>query len=49
VQIGVNPVLAGTGAPAELLWRDGLRARLELVGTRALRSGAVIVSYRPAS
>jgi len=42
-------VLAGTGTPAEMLWRDGLRARLELVGTRALRPGVVILFYRPAS
>jgi len=31
-----------------MLFRDGNTARLELAGTRALRSGVAILSYRPA-
>ena len=48
IQIGINPVLAGIGAPDQLLHRAGNAARLELTGSRVLGSGIVVLTYRPA-
>lgn len=48
LHLGVHPVLAGTGGLSEMLFREGNAARLELIGTRPLGSGVVILSYRPA-
>jgi dihydrofolate reductase len=48
VRLWVHPVFVGAGGPDDLLFREGNTARLALVGTRALPSGVVILSYRPA-
>lgn len=47
IQIGINPLLTGSGGLDEMLFRPGNAAKLELVGTRPLKSGIVILSYRP--
>lgn len=44
----VNPTIAGTGGPDDMLFRKGNSAKLELIGTRTLGSGCVVLSYRPA-
>lgn len=46
LQIAINPVLAGTGAVGDMLFRDGNLVRLEPTATRTLSSGLVIISYR---
>jgi dihydrofolate reductase len=47
IQVGINPLLTGAGGLDEMLFRPGNAAKLELLGTRALGSGIVILSYRP--
>jgi dihydrofolate reductase len=42
----VHPMLAGVGAPGDLLLTEGLNARLKLLDVRTLASGVVILSYR---
>jgi hypothetical protein len=41
----VHPHFAGVGGPGDLLFNVGNSARLELVGTRVLKSGVVLLSY----
>lgn len=45
IRIGVNPIVLGAGTPLFKNWP--LRMMLELVETRALKSGVVILFYRP--
>jgi len=49
IHLAVNPVFAGVGSLDELLFQEGARARLDLLGTRALSSGVVVLSYRPSN
>jgi len=45
----VQPRFAGVGATSDLLFSEGTSARLDLLGTRTLASGVVIISYQVAS
>jgi len=45
IRIGLNPVLLGEGTPLFEGWPKGLQ--LELIDTRPLKIGAVILFYRP--
>jgi dihydrofolate reductase len=47
LHLWVNPRFAGVGGPGDLLLGEGTNTRLELLGTRTLRSGIVLLSYRP--
>lgn len=42
----VHPMLAGAGAPSDMLISDGLNKRLTLISVKTLTSGVVILSYR---
>lgn len=42
----VHPMLAGIGAPSDMLISEGLNIRLALLDVRRLTSGVVILSYR---
>jgi dihydrofolate reductase len=44
----VHPKFAGVGATSDLLYSEGTTARLDLLGTRTLASGVVIISYQAA-
>jgi dihydrofolate reductase len=44
LRLSVHPVLAGHGG---LLFRDGAKTPLKLVGTKPLRTGVVVLSYQP--
>ena len=44
-RLWVHPFLVGGGQPSDLMFRDGSPARLELLGTRTLSNGIVILSY----
>ena len=46
LHLWVHPHFAGVGGPADLLLNEGNNARLELIGTRALKSGVVLLSYQ---
>jgi dihydrofolate reductase len=45
LHLWVHPHFAGVGGPGDLLFNEGNSARLELIGTRVLRSGVVLLSY----
>jgi dihydrofolate reductase len=45
----VHPKFAGVGATSDLLFSEGTSPRLDLLGTRTLASGVVILSYQVAS
>jgi dihydrofolate reductase len=45
LKLWIHPVVVGSGT---LLFRDGKKSELELVGTEATTTGVVIVTYRPA-
>jgi len=45
----VHPHFAGVGGPGDLLLSPGNNTRLELIGTRILRSGVVMLSYATAA
>ena len=45
LRLAVHPVLAGHGG---LLFRDGAKTPLRLVGAKPLGTGVVILSYQPA-
>jgi dihydrofolate reductase len=47
IRIWLHPVLSGKAAPSELLHRDGLQHKLELIGTELQATGMFILSYRP--
>lgn len=46
IRIGVNPVVLGAGTLLFRNWPEGLK--LELVESRTLKTGVVLVFYRPA-
>jgi dihydrofolate reductase len=45
LHLWVHPHFAGVGGAGDLLLNEGNRARLELIGTRILKSGIVLLSY----
>jgi dihydrofolate reductase len=47
LHIGINPILAGGGNLEEMLIREGTKSALQLVETRSMKSGIVIVTYQP--
>lgn len=48
LHLWVHPHFAGVGGPGDLLLRPGSDTRLELLGTRTLKSGVVMLSYSTA-
>ena len=46
VHLWVHPHFAGVGRPGDLLLNEGNNTRLELIGTRILKSGVVLLSYQ---
>jgi dihydrofolate reductase len=46
LHLWVHPHFAGVGGPGDLLLNEGNDTALELIGTRTLRSGVVMLSYR---
>jgi dihydrofolate reductase len=48
VHLWVHPHFAGVGAPGDMLLSEGNNTRLELIGSRALMSGVVMLSYTTA-
>jgi dihydrofolate reductase len=48
LHLWVHPHFAGVGGPDDLLLRPGSDNRLELIGTRVLKSGIVMLSYSTA-
>jgi dihydrofolate reductase len=44
LRLWFNPAFAGVG---DVVWSEGVNVRLDLLGTRALGSGVVILSYAP--
>jgi dihydrofolate reductase len=49
VHLWVHPHFAGVGGPGDLLLSPGNNTRLELIGTRILKSGVVMLSYSTAA
>ncbi|MDR2987703.1 MAG: dihydrofolate reductase family protein [Nocardiopsaceae bacterium] len=49
LHLWVHPHFAGIGGPGDLLLNEGNNARLELMGSRTLKSGIVLLSYRVAA
>lgn len=49
LRLWINPVLAGTGDPADLITREGFHAGFELADTKVLSNGVIIATYRPAA
>jgi dihydrofolate reductase len=47
LRLWVHPFLVRSGGPQDLLFREGQLAKFDLVDTRALKSGIVILTYRP--
>jgi dihydrofolate reductase len=45
----VHPVLAGVGTPDDMIWGDGVHARLALEDVTTLTSGIVVLTYRTAA
>lgn len=48
MHVWIHPVLWGTAAPEDLLFRPSAEARLALSGTTVFDSGVVVLSYVPA-
>lgn len=48
VHLWVHPHFAGVGGPGDTLLSAGNNTRLELIGTRTLKSGIVMLSYSTA-
>jgi dihydrofolate reductase len=46
LHLWVHPRFAGVGDPADLLLNQGNNTRLDLIGTRTLKSGIVMLSYQ---
>lgn len=46
LHLWVHPHFAGVGGPGDLLLNEGNNTRLELIGSRTLKSGIVLLSYR---
>jgi hypothetical protein len=47
VSSGVHPFFVRAGGPEDLLFRAGPLTVMQLVGTTTLKSGIVILTYRP--
>jgi dihydrofolate reductase len=47
VRLWVHPFFLRRGGPQDLIFREGAPAMLNLVDTQPLKSGTVILSYRP--
>ena len=45
----VHPVLAGVGTLDDMIWGDGVHARLSVRDVTTFRSGIVVLTYQPAS
>ncbi len=48
LRLWVHPFFVGRGGPDSLLYRDGPTSQFDLVDTRRLRNGDIILTYRPA-
>jgi len=46
LHLWVHPHFAGVGGPGDMLLHEGNNTRLELIGTRVLKSGIVLLSYQ---
>ena len=46
LHLWVHPHFAGVGGPGDMLLNEGNSTRLELIGTRILKSGVVLLSYQ---
>ena len=46
LHLWVHPHFAGVGGPGDMLLHEGNNTRLELIGTRVLTSGIVLLSYQ---
>ncbi|MCW3046917.1 MAG: bifunctional deaminase-reductase domain protein [Solirubrobacterales bacterium] len=46
LQFAIHPLLVGSGA---LLFREGQKQTLKLIGTKTLQTGVVILTYQPAT
>ena len=46
LHLWVHPHFAGVGGPGDLLLKQDNNTRLELIGTRILKSGIVLLSYQ---
>jgi dihydrofolate reductase len=46
LHLWIHPHFAGVGGPGDILLSEGNDARLELIGTRILKSGIVLLSYQ---
>jgi dihydrofolate reductase len=46
LHLWIHPHFAGVGTPSDMLFSEGNNTRLELIGTRTLNSGIVILSYQ---
>jgi dihydrofolate reductase len=46
LHLWVHPHFAGVGGPGDLLLNEGNDTRLDLIGTRTLKSGIVLLSYQ---
>lgn len=47
LHLWVHPTFAGVGTTGDMLFSEGNNSKLEPLGTRTLKSGVVILSYRP--
>jgi len=47
--IWLHPVLSGRATSEELLYRDGVQTRFDLVGTDVHSTGIILLTYRPRS
>ncbi|MEU5878771.1 dihydrofolate reductase family protein [Spirillospora sp. NPDC047279] len=48
LRLWVHPFILRTGGPADLLFREGSPATFDLVDAQPLKSGIVVLTYRPA-
>jgi dihydrofolate reductase len=47
LRLWVHPFFVRSGGPQDLLFREGPLAKLNLVDTKSLKSGVVILTYQP--
>lgn len=47
LRLWVHPLFVGSGGPQDLLFREGPLTRLNLIDTKTLKTGVVILSYQP--
>jgi riboflavin biosynthesis pyrimidine reductase len=45
LSLWVHPVLAGVGTSDDMIWSDGVHARLTLEDVKTLGSGIVVLTY----